>query len=371
MIRRGIHLPSRRHVLGTAAGFFGLMTVAIAGWAMTGDPMAQLPAIADSLLVSACLLALIAGVIELMHRLDAAGWHFEDPRFSRWVAFYGAWSVMGIVIGLGRVAMMQAKSDMPLAPERAAFVIAVCLYVSVAMVCALENQTMFVQAIARKQAASRRAMRFLFQTRKAFVQARNRRRHEALSFLERRLEPELAALHVSVAHLNESGRSPEAITRLRERIDRLRDEEIRQVSHLLHPSIIDMGLSPALRALARSLGDAIPLRLHLENLPSEDLPAEAGLHLYRIVEHAREVARVQSVREIHVSLACDEGANLRLEIDLLGAGLDLALAKESGAQALLDARVTMLNGAWSLERGDDGRLVLGIMCPFAGARRPH
>ncbi|MBO9539307.1 hypothetical protein J7643_01790 [bacterium] len=367
MIRRGIHLPTRRRVLGTAFVIFGLMTVAIVGWAMTVDLTAELPAIAASLIVSIGLLALIAGVIDLMHRLDAAGWRFEEPRLSRWVAYYGAWGVVGLVIGLGRVAMIQAKTGILLAPGRVAYVVAVCFYVSVAMVCVLENQAMFVTAIARKQDASRRAVRFLFQTREAFVQARNRRQHEALSFLERQLEPELAALQGQVARMVEDGRSSHEIVRLRERIDRLRDDEIREISHLLHPSIIDMGLAPALRALVRNRSDALPIRLHLADLPPQGLSPEVGLHLYRIVEHALDEVRVQAVREIHVSLACDEGNRLRLEIALQGEELDLALARKGGARALLDARVAMLNGAWRLERGEDARLVLRLEAPLAGA----
>jgi signal transduction histidine kinase len=346
------------------------MTMTTVGWAMKMGLAAQMPAIAASLLVSVTSLLVIAALSDLLHRVEAAGWSFAEPRLSRWAVFYGAWGVVGLGIGLGRVAVLEAKSGAPLTSGRASFVVAVCLYMTWLMLWALENQAMFMATIARKQASSRRAASFLLRTREAFILARDRRRHEALDVMKRRVESELAAIQERVAKLPAEGLATPEVENLLERLDHLRDSEIREVSHLLHPSIIDLGLAPALRALVRNRSDEHVIRLEADHQPADALSPAAALHLYRIVEHALDLARDQGVGEMRVSLARGDPECLDLEVVLRAVGLDLARARESGAQALMDARVALLRGAWSLERREDDRVVLRVSCPLAPATLP-
>jgi len=359
MTPRGIHLPTRRAVMLSASLIFAYMASTLPGWALRGDGALPLSAIGLSLLVTAGLLMLIGVTIEALHRLEAAGWRFDDPLLSRWGVYYGAWLTVGLVIGFARLAMVQARSPVPLSAMQAAFVVFVCAYVAVAMMGLLEHQAMFVEAIARKQEASRKTVRFLFGAREAVAQAQDRRRHEALTFLERRLEPELTEMQARLA-LEES---PEALEAIVLRLERLRDVEVREVSHLLHPSIIDMGLEPALRALARHRASDVPLRLELEGLSSQDLSARVSLQLYRIVELALDWVRPRAFRELRIGLRRLDDAMLRLEIVGRGAEGDADQAREFGASALLDARVAILKGTWGVEAPGAEELVFWVDVP--------
>lgn len=360
-MRRGIHLPPRRLVLGAAFTIFAFMTVTVVGWALLVGRGFPLPTLGISLLLSASLFALIWATIGVMHRLEAAGWRFEEPRISRWVVFYGSWSAVGLAIGLGRLAMVQARSPVPLSAGQAVFVVFLCLYVTLAMMVLLEHQTMFRATIARKREASLMAVRFLFGTREAFAQARDHRRHEALTVLERKLDPELTDAQARLA-LNPS---PEALEPLMSRLESLRSVDIREVSHLLHPSIIDMGLVPALRALVRNRKGDLPLVLDIVGVTPEDGSPEVWLHLYRIVEHVLDLARTQPFREVRISLERVGGGRLRLEIVGSGEPLDRALLRDLGARALVDARVAMLGGTWRFEDSGRERLALWVELPPA------
>ncbi|MNK73391.1 hypothetical protein D3C87_928860 [compost metagenome] len=366
MIRRGIYLPSRRLVLGTAFAFFSFVTLTHVGWALTvgrGLPVAMLM---TSLQLTTALLVLIGVTIDIMHRLDASGWRFETPHGSRWLVYYGTWFVLGLAIGVGRLAMLQAWSPEPLSSAQAIFVPSVCLYMTLATIVLLEHQTMFRTVIARKQQASLKAVRFLVDTHQAFVEAQDLRRNEALAFLDRRVEPELADVHARLTQPRLP--SPDDLESVQARLERLRNVEIREVSHLLHPSILDMGLVPALRALVRNRASEIPITLVFEGVtPADGSPAVAR-HLYRIVEHALDLARDEALREIRIGMTRVDGSRLRLEIAGRGDGLDRALAREHGARVLFDARVALMGGAWGLEESERDQLLLWVEAPIEGSR---
>ncbi|MNR88734.1 hypothetical protein D3C86_411400 [compost metagenome] len=360
---RGIYLPSRRYFAWSALSIIGIMSLAVVAWAMKAGMPTRTSGIVAAAVVGLASFGGTVGAIDLLKRIEAAGWSFEEPRGSRWVVFYGVWAAVGLGLGLGRAAVLQEILGMTFAPGRVAFEVLICLYMALLLAFTLENQTMFLRVAARKQESSRRAVRFLFETREAFVRASDLRRHEALSILEQQVEPELQAIQERVARMRAGGGSLADAEPLLQGLDRLRDTEIRQLSHLLHASIIDMGLVPALRALARNRHDGPPIHVEADSAAIGDLSASASLQLYRIVEHALELARTQTAREIHVSLARGEGARLLLEIALSGLGIDLDLARESGDQALLDARVALLGGEWGLERVGPTRIAIWVRGP--------
>ncbi len=362
-MRWSIHLPPQRILLGYALGIGLFMTATFVGWALLAEGRVSWPTLGASLLVTGALFALIGGTISLMHRVNASGWTFATPHPTRWLAYYGSWSLVGLVIGLGRLTLLEAGSPAPLALSQSAFVLVVCVYVSLVTVALLENQAMFRESISRKQATSVKAVRFLFGAHEAFVQARDRRRHEALTFIERRLDPELKDLQARLPLED----SPEVLESVLRRLERLRDVEVREVSHLLHPSIIDMGLVPALRALVRHRASELPIRLELEGLSSQDVSSRVSLQLYRIVELALDLARPLAVRDGVIGLWRLDDGSLRLEIVGQGAGYDAQKARELGAPALLDARVAMLRGAWGFDVQGAERLVFWVDVPDPSA----
>src|SRR5207237_8717540 len=83
------------------------------------------------------------------------------------------------------------------------------------------------------------------------------------------------------------------VRELRDEVDRIREKEVRQASHLLHPSIIRVGLVPAVRSLAtryedyyRILLDIDPAVTELDHPSLNRTPPPVRLASYRVIEEA-------------------------------------------------------------------------------------
>jgi signal transduction histidine kinase len=84
-----------------------------------------------------------------------------------------------------------------------------------------------------------------------------------------------------------------AIATIAKDIDVIREEDIRLLSHRLHPSVIRLGLASALRSLRDNYGNVLPIDLEiterfaeLEPAGQSRLPKNLRLGLYRIAELA-------------------------------------------------------------------------------------
>lgn len=371
MIRRGIVLPSRRFFAWTAFSILAPMTLALLSWALKADAARHSYGIGASLAVGTSSFFLIMGALELLKRIEKAGWTFEAPRLRNWAAYYGVWALTGLAIGWARAGVLQAAFDVTFHPGRFAFEVSICLYATLMVAFSLENQSMFMREAARKQEASRLAVRDLFASREAFVMASDLRRHEVLGLLERRVEPELGAVRAAVERLRVEGGqlAAEAYDELLVRLDHLRDAEIRKASHLLHPSIINVGLAPALRALARSRRDSLDFELEADPALLEGLPPSLRLQVYRIVEHAFELAARQRASRMRATLSSDREETMSLALDAWGH--DLSNVRTSSGLALIDARVALMGGEWEVRSASEASVSLRLSCPKPQAAIPR
>jgi two-component system CheB/CheR fusion protein len=110
---------------------------------------------------------------------------------------------------------------------------------------------------------------------------------------------------------------------LRQGIGRL-SEEVRRISHRLHPSIVDdLGLPQALRALVEDFGEreGMLATFSSRTVPDE-VPRQIAAGLYRIAQEAlRNVAKHAGKTHVKVTLeGWDE--RLRMEVADLGQGFD-------------------------------------------------
>jgi two-component system CheB/CheR fusion protein len=114
------------------------------------------------------------------------------------------------------------------------------------------------------------------------------------------------------------------VAELRERAAGLVDE-VRRLSHRLHPSILDdLGLAPALRALVEDFGRSEDMLATFasRNVP-ESLPHETSAVLYRIAQEAlRNVAKHAGKTHVKVTLESEEDGRVSLEVADLGHGFD-------------------------------------------------
>ena len=298
---------------------------------------------------SALGLAVIMGILEILKRLEMAGWKTSEPKLWNWLLYLGSIGLAGSAIGAFRGQMMLSIEG-PTASEWLLTVeFALCTYGALMVAVVLDLQTHFEQTALIKREDSRRAVRSLFESREAWIQARDRRRDELHRILNERVEPQLAALHGALApSLARPTLSDDELGALCDRLDRLRDAEIRQLSHLTHPSIIDVGLYPALRGLVRRYQGRFEVKLHADASLMDALSSPLRLTIYRLVELLLANAS-SSAASLQIRL---DGDASRVTLEVLG-DLDLERARQDGQLAILEARVALLDGDWQILDGEE------------------
>ena len=128
-------------------------------------------------------------------------------------------------------------------------------------------------------------------------------------------------------------------------------EDTRQLSRLLRPSILDdLGLEPALRWLARSLGEAAGIAIAVEIEPMPALDGELQTLLFRITQEAlNNVAKHAGARSVLVRLVERHG-HLQLQLVDDGCGFDPERAQAAGGSGLsgIRERLQLFNGQLEL-----------------------
>jgi signal transduction histidine kinase len=157
-------------------------------------------------------------------------------------------------------------------------------------------------------------------------------------------------------------RARELIAEVRDEIDRIREHEIRQASHLLHPAIIQIGLVPAVRSLASSFEQHFQIDLQIDQtaLDLDDpthnsLPEVIRLTAYRVIEEAlNNAVRHAAATRLQVRLHINDGRYLEITVEDNGQGLDPSAVTAGLGLGSIAARVGLLGGTWRLS-GAPGR----------------
>jgi|GEM_PF-1090025 len=172
-----------------------------------------------------------------------------------------------------------------------------------------------------------------------------------------------------------------AIDELRREIDEIREVEIRQVSHLLHPSIVRVGLLPAVDFLVRQYQDSFIVRLHVDDqVKSWDdpvqnrIPEPVRLVAYRVVEDALANVRAHAqarVATIRIGVG-PGGRSLRIEVADDGRGFNRERIEPKLGLNAIAARVSTVGGSWELESQPGAGTVLSAELPIdpAAAESP-
>ena len=186
------------------------------------------------------------------------------------------------------------------------------------------------------------------------------------SSMQQRLVLVTARLDDVLARLARSGAAETDVAALqgvRDEIERVREQDVRQMSRLLYPDQLEIGLVPAVRSLLRRVPSAIATGLEVdEGLRALDDPAAPELSqaerllAVRVVEEALSNALRHGVpTQVDVHLGVD-GTGIALQVEDDGGGFDAATVVRSGTRRLAD-RLSIVGG--TLE-------VVGV--PGAGTR---
>lgn len=156
------------------------------------------------------------------------------------------------------------------------------------------------------------------------------------------------------------------VGQVKEILDALREDDVRKLSHLLHPSIIRLGLLPALRTLADSQPgvdveiEADRMVRRLDKAVDNRIPEAFRLALYRVAEEAITNAwRHGGATRVLIRLSLRRG-RLAMRVTDNGRGVDMTTFKPSLGWANIDARVAQTGGTWGLENNVTGGATLWV-----------
>ncbi len=160
-------------------------------------------------------------------------------------------------------------------------------------------------------------------------------------------------------------------------VDRIREEDIRGLSHRLHPGIVRVSASAGLRSLCSFYSSLVPVELalgteadELEPAGASAVPENVRLAVYRIAEIALgNVARHARASRARVKFDYDRSVpQLRLSIEDDGQGFDPAAQPAGGLGfTTMHDYADSLGGLLSVESRPGGGTVVRVTLPFTPA----
>jgi signal transduction histidine kinase len=152
------------------------------------------------------------------------------------------------------------------------------------------------------------------------------------------------------------GQAKAAIEIVRGRLDHLREREIREVSQSHHPSVIKLGLGPAVRSLADRYRPALDVRTAIDarldgaaSRAGVELPMDVRLVAYRMVEEAlTNASRHGHARTARVAANLDAQGALVLEVADDGQGFEPATLTPGLGLQMIAMQVLEADGSWSI-----------------------
>ncbi len=242
---------------------------------------------------------------------------------------------------------------------------------------ALAQQTALTRANADLLEDLRIRVEELQASRRQITAAEERLRRELAEMLHSRVQSKLL---VAADQLGRAGQlmdvDPVEAKRLlflsQSQIDDVREREVREASHLLHPSIIRIGLVPAVRSLINRFEDLFRVSLEvdpalatLDSVVDNKLPEELRLGAYRAIEEAlNNIARHAHARLVEMTVGLTSERRLHIRVQDDGVGFDSAQLQPGLGLSSIDGRLNQLGGTWRIESQPGQGTKLDIELPL-------
>lgn len=162
-------------------------------------------------------------------------------------------------------------------------------------------------------------------------------------------------------------------------VDRLAERAVvstrRIVNDLRPPMLEDLGLVPALEAMAAQFGQQTGIACSVD-APEEVISSEwveaqpIAICLYRVAQEAlNNVAKHSHASEVQIRLGSATPESISLQISDNGCGLDAGDMHKHGSFGILGIRerIRAHGGVVRIDRGPEGGTVLDVLVPCAGA----
>lgn len=181
-------------------------------------------------------------------------------------------------------------------------------------------------------------------------------------------------LRQAIGNLSRDDPSEREIARDLERVEaglnRLREQDVRDLSRVLYPGGVDLGLVQAARILIRQLPSSIAVSTRIDDslIGADDpgksgLPADVRLLAIRVIEEAiTNALRHGRAERLQIELLVDAQQVLQIIVDDDGAGIPPG-SDPSGVR-LLGERLAEHGGSLSLTRGSLGGARLAATLPL-------
>jgi signal transduction histidine kinase len=214
-----------------------------------------------------------------------------------------------------------------------------------------------------------RKVQELQQTQSQLLRSEEHIKQEIAEMLHSRVQMRLLVTWHKLGDLEEqlgSDHHRQLLADLRSELDHIREHDVRAASHALHPSVINLGLSSAVFSLADELASELDVRLEvapeLEVYERETgLEPELRLAAYRVIEEAiSNSLKHGQASNVTVHLERGPDHNLRVTINDNGHGFEVGAIKPGLGFATIEARISIMNGHWTLESGRTGTTLTAV-----------
>ena len=218
----------------------------------------------------------------------------------------------------------------------------------------------------------------LQRSRQRVTEAEERQRREISELLHSRVQTKLLLASHRLAEFHtlaaEPAKAAALVDAVRAELDVIREQDVRKASHLLHPTIIRLGLVPALHLLAERFDadfrvtiSASPEITQLDDPIENKLPEALRLGAYRIAEESLGNAAKHAHPTSVAILLVLEQDQLVLRVQDDGQGFDPNTMHPGLGLASIHGRVDQLGGTWEITGAPNQGATLTVRLPVQGA----
>ncbi|MFC5849103.1 GAF domain-containing protein [Deinococcus petrolearius] len=199
-------------------------------------------------------------------------------------------------------------------------------------------------------------------SRRLVAQAEERTRRDISEFLHSRVQSRLLVAEYRLGEIGDVSEEARArIEAVRAELEDLRERDVRQVSHQLHPEALRIGLVAALQVLASRMQGVLRVQIVADaelldpgGQRGSPLPPEVRLVAFRTIEEALgNVLKHVHAEQATVVLSLHPEA-LWVEVNDDGQGFDVARRPPGLGLLCLGARVESAGGRWGIDSRPGG-----------------
>ncbi|CAA9562029.1 MAG: hypothetical protein AVDCRST_MAG49-2579 [uncultured Thermomicrobiales bacterium] len=302
-----------------------------------------------------------------------------SPRVLGPAVSYGTYAAGGVAGGFVRRLVGSVPALRPAEPWPWNYYADVWSLVAAAVVLGfVANQyTAFLERLHAHERTLTEQVGQLRQSRQQITAAEERLRREIAELLHGRVQTRLLVIWYRLGECErllavDPARASAVLAEARAQIDEIREQDVREASHLLHPSIIRVGLGPAIRSLAsQPAGDlavtveVAPELAALDDPAENRIPEGVRLVAYRVVEEALNNAyRHAAAGTVAVRLDLDPRGQLRVTVADDGRGFDTARLQEGLGLGSISAWVGQIDGGGRLTSSPGRGTTLEVVLPL-------